>query len=127
MYIEDKKVKHSIVAQKAYIAKNVEELNTAINNIKQYTPVTKQYYMQLNSPSNIEANTPIALEHLPNHINRDNICHIKGCIIDDTSDVLSIPSGEVILYVNEETHTLTIMSKTTIQQISHMNIIIEYI
>lgn len=126
VYIEDKKVKRSIIAQKAYIAKNVEELNTAINNIKSYTPVTKQYYMQLNSPSGIEANTPIALERIPNHINRDNICHIKGCIIDSSNNVISMPSGEIILHVASETHTLMIMSKTTIQQISHMNIIIEY-
>ena len=126
VYIEDKKVKHSITAQKTYIDTNIKILNTTINNIKLYTPVTKQYYMQLNSPSGIEANTPIALERLPNNINRDNICHIKGCIIDSASNVISIPSGEVILYVNGETHTLTIMSKTTIQQISHINIIIEY-
>ena len=127
VYIEDKKVKRSITAQKAYIDVNIEELNTAINNIKSYTPVTKQYYTQLNTPSGLEANTPIALEHLPNNINRDNICHIKGCIIDDTGDAISIPAGEVILYVAGETHTLMIMSKTTIQQISHINIIIEYI
>ena len=126
VYIEDKKVKHSITAQKAYIDHNVEELNTAINNIKSYTPVTKQYYMQFNSLSVIEANTPIALEHLPYNMNRDNICHIKGCIIDNDNSVISIPSGEVMLYVDGETHTLTIMSKNTIQQISHMNIIIEY-
>lgn len=126
VYIEDKKVKRSIIALKAYMNSNIEELNTAINNIKSYTPVTKQYYMQLTSPSGIEANTPIALEHLPNNINRDNICHIKGCVIDDAGNVISIPSGEIILYVNGETHTLTIMSKTTIQQIAHMNIIIEY-
>ena len=126
VYIEDKKVKRSIVAQKAYIDVNVKELNTAINNIKSYTPVTKQYYMHLNTLADIEANTPIALERLPNDINRDNICYIKGCIIDNSNDVISIPSGEIILYVDGETHTLTIMSKTTIQQISHMNIIIEY-
>ena len=126
VYIEDKKVKRSITAQKAYIDANVEELNTAINNIKSYTPVTKQYYTQLNTPTGIEANTPVALERLPNNINRDNICHIKGCIIDNAGDVISIPSGEVILYVDGETRTLTIMSKTTIQQISHINIIIEY-
>ena len=126
VYIEDKKVKHSITAQKAYIDANIEELNTAITNIKQYTPVTKQYYTQLTSPAGLEANTPIALTRLPNNINRDNICHIKGCIIDDTGNAISIPAGEVILYVARETHTLMIMSKTTIQQISHINIIIEY-
>lgn len=126
VYIEDKKVKHSITAQKQYIDENVEELNTAIHNIKPYTPVTKQYYTQVTTLAGIEANTPIALERIPNNINRNNICHIKGCIIDDAGDVISIPAGEVILYVNGETHTLTIMSKNTIQQISHMNIIIEY-
>lgn len=126
VYIEDKKVKRSIIALKAYTDANIEELNTAIINIRPYVPVTKQYYMQLNSPSGIEANTPIALEHIPNHINKDNICHIKGCIIDSANSVISIPSGEIILYVAEDTNALTIMSKTTIQQISHMNIIIEY-
>lgn len=126
VYIEDKKVKRSIIAQKAYIDANIEELNTAINNIKPYTPVTKQYYMQLNTLAGIEANTPTALEHLPNDINRDNICHIKGCIIDAASNTISIPAEEIILYVAGETHTLMIISKTTIQQISHMNIIIEY-
>lgn len=127
VYIEDKKVKRSIIAQKAYIDMNIEKLNTAIINIKQYTPVTKQYYMQSVALSDIEANTPLALEHLPNHINRDNICHIKGCIIDDAGNVISIPAGEVTLYAAGETYMLTIMSKTTIQQISHINIIIEYI
>lgn len=126
VYIEDKKVKQSIVAQKKYINENIEELNTAINKLKNSAPVTKQYYTQLATLAGIEANTPIALERIPNDINRGNICHIKGCIIDSSSNAISIPSGEVILYVDNETHMLTIMSKTIIQQISHINIIIEY-